>query len=100
MLAGIGVPPPPPPVQQEVESMQTVGETQSVLELTPQAPQIPVTVLDCFSVPQAKALSDYIHNRCVVVTHNRGVGGWEPPPPSMFKVGELAIGESTGLVTP
>ena len=79
MLAGIGVPPPPPPAQQEVESMQTVADTQSVLESMPQAPQIPVTVLDCFSVPQAKAMSDYIHNRCMVVTQTRGVGGWDPP---------------------
>ncbi|KAK2174900.1 hypothetical protein NP493_768g00000 [Ridgeia piscesae] len=64
MLAGIGVPPPPalPPPQQEIESVQTVAETQSVVEVTPQLPQVPVTVLDCFSVPQAKVMSDYIHN--------------------------------------
>jgi len=81
MLAGIGVPPPPalPPPQQEIESVQTVAETQSVVEVTPQLPQVPVTVLDCFSVPQAKVMSDYIHNRCVVVTQTRGVGGWDPP---------------------
>ncbi|KAI0207285.1 Ciliary-associated calcium-binding coiled-coil protein 1 [Lamellibrachia satsuma] len=59
MLAGVGLLPLPP--QPEQESMHTVAETQSLTEMTG-PPPVPTTVLDCFNIVQAKAMSDYLHS--------------------------------------
>ena len=72
MLVGVGLPP-PQPVQPEQESAQTLADEPSSTEAATTVPTH-VNVLDCFNVAQAKAMTDYVYGRWVLL--NGGVVKW------------------------